>query len=148
MAIILTNKSQETGNLVKLVGDKLLFSRTIYQHLGSLNKNRNLVSDYEADLLPKKYKEILDSLNDLHLKTNYPKLYPDIEVSKDTMELDEYLGSLGLTEVYPYSKDSVFIPDWIAAVNGETKIRILVDTSDETFLIDTSDNTVLVSLVE
>ena len=49
--------------------------------------------------------------------------------------LDEYLGSLGVSEDYPYSKDFVSITPLIDP-EVATAVRILVDESDNTYLVD------------
>ena len=120
-------------------------SRETYQKLGSLVKNKTILADYDAGRLTGEYKRLLDELNDLYLVKNYPQLSSGIVLSDHIVELDEYLGSLGIGIDYPYSKDSVNIPNWLDGNPDKTPVRYLVDTSDNTFLTANGGTEILVT---
>jgi len=155
--VVLSNPSQITSRTpdTQIMGTTKM-SRATYQYLGSLIQNKglierdingNIVGGTYTDMdLPLEYIRVLDELNDLFLKTNYPLFYGDLVIAEGTIELDEYLGSLGITEDYPYSKDAVNIPVWLSATESSPE-RQLVDYSDDSYLVDTSDNTRLVRYV-
>jgi len=125
------------------VVDEAKFDRTFYQYLGSLVKNKTLLDDYNDNKLPLEYRRFLDEMNTLYMKFNYPELTQDLVVKPGIVELDQYLGELGLTEEYPYSKDTINIPNWLTLTPQEEH-RQLVDESDMTYLVDSRDNTRLV----
>ncbi len=110
-------------------------SRHTYQKLGSLIQNKELEQAYTDGTLPGEYVRLLDDLNDLYLKVNYPDLYPDLVIKEGIIALDEYLGNLGITQEYSYSKDTVNIPPWLS-VDNKSGIRWLSDLSDDTILMD------------
>ncbi len=121
----------------------LNLSRSTYQKLGSLVQNKSLSSAYANGELTPEYVRVLDELNDLYLKTSYPMLYGHLVIEPGIVELDAYLGSLGIDEEYPYSKDAVDIPAWIEA-DSQTEYRILVDERDNTYLTTNNGSEVLV----
>ncbi len=118
-------------------------SRLTYQMLGSRVQCRTLVEDYNNGNLPKEYIRLLDELNDLYLTINYPELAAGIVVREGIAELDSYLGSLGITEDYPYDKDAVNIPAWLS-IDTQPEYRHLVDESDKTFLTTNNGTEALV----
>jgi len=134
--VVLGNPAQITRRSPQLRGvDSISMSRSIYQKLGSLVKNKTLVDDYNNGNLPSEYIRIVDELNNLFLKKNYPGIHGGLEIEEGIEELDEYLGSLGNTQVYSYSKDFVNIAPWIDP-EVATAVRILTDESDNTYLVD------------
>jgi len=137
--VTLGNPSQVTRRTPKETGtDKLNMSRATYQKLGSLVKNKSLVDDYDSGSLPAEYIRVLDELNNLFLKTNYPLLSGDLVIEPGIIELDEYLGTLGIDDNYRYSKDFVNIPAWMES-EDPAEMRVLVDNSDNTYLTDGTD---------
>ena len=143
--IILSNASQVTSREPTLDEDNnVKFSRMFYQHLGSLVKNKTLLDDYNSGKLAPEYVRFLNDMNDLFLKRNYPLLATDIVLEEAVTATDEYLGDLGITQDYHYSKDAVNIPAWIDSYR-QSEYRILMDTSDNTYLVDPADGTVLVA---
>jgi hypothetical protein len=128
---------------VASIDQNIKFDRHFYQLLGSLQANKTIVEDYRDNKLSPEYKRLLDELNDLYIETYYPELGVITNVRPEIKALDTYLGSLGVTETYPYSKDTLHIPAWLRADRG-ADIRVLTDDSDNTYLIDSSDGTVLV----
>ena len=117
--------------------------RIFYQKLGSLVSNKKLDILYAENKLPLEYRRFLDEMNELYLKKNYPILGADIVVKPGIEELDKYLGSLGLTEDYPYSKDTIDIPAWLE-IDTVPEYRVLIDTTDDTYLTTNNDTEVLV----
>lgn len=115
--ITLTNKSQVTRKTVSQgTGDKLLLSRGVYQYLGSLKNCKNIVYDYDNGNIPGEIKEFIDRMSEIY----------DGTASSDIVAIDEYLGSLGETEHYPYSKDATNIPAWVG-IGDRVQTRYLVD---------------------
>lgn len=156
ITVRLTNKSQVTRPEASEASDgTILFSRAIYQILGSLIGNREMVTTDEVtkvktihwEKLPREYAEFADDMNNLWQHTFYPELAVLNEVplpSDSIVKANEYLGDLGMVDEYRYAKDFVDIPAWVGIVSRD-EYRILMDESDNTYLVDTTDNTVLVS---
>lgn len=140
--VVLGNSSKNTKSSDIIVDGTIKISREVYQKLGSLIKNRQLLTEYNDKLLTGSYNEFLEDMNILLLKRNYSNLYPDLVVPEGIEEIDIYLGSLGMTEEYPYSKDIVNISPWIS-IYTRSDYRYLVDTEGN-HLVDGTDNTVLV----
>ena len=137
--VTLTNPSRVTKDLSSIRSDSTLgISRHLYQLLGSLVGGRILSTAYNDGTLPKEYIKLLDDLNILHLVKNYPELSEGLIVPEGIAELDEYLGSLGVSEDYSYSLDTVNIPAWLD-VGSQSEYRVLMDTSDNTYLVDGSE---------
>jgi len=126
--ITLTNSSRATkkqpsySSEVTTGNIPIHFSREFYQRLGSLTLNKTLKADYEAGLLPKEYTRFLDEISQLGTASN-----------SAMVELDQYLGSLGMTEEYPYSKDSLNIPAWIPASFLPDQ-RVLMTTTNQVLM--------------
>jgi len=141
----LANPSKISKSDTTLTTDdqSVVVSRSIYQNLGSLLKNKTLTDSYENGPIPDEYKKFLDQMDDLFLKLNYPALAVDIVVDPAIEEVDEYLGELGILQDYFYEKDTVNIPQWLDTLDIEP-VRVLYDESDNTYLVDGSDDTVLV----
>ena len=132
-------------------------SRLTYQNLGSLIKNRRLIErDVDGNItgglfidgdLPGEYMRLLDELNNLYLSRNYPLLHGHLVIADGIVELDEYLGTLGVGEDYPYSKDAVDIPAWVTP-SDRAPIRVLAvfDSNGEAiqYLTTNNDTEVLV----
>jgi len=113
--VTLTNSARITRSTPIFNGNKLTFPRHIYQRLSSLVNNKTILADYTAGTLPKEYIAFLDELN---------KVNTDDETAAIN-ELNLYLGSLGLTEEYPYGKDIVNITPWFEA-ESTSHIRNIV----------------------
>jgi len=140
----LTSKSQGTTQYVDVVNGELQMSRAVYQLIGSLVKNRHILDDYEGAALDVTYVNFLDRMAVLF---DYNKLNPlgiDTPIpDQEIVDIDEYLGDLGILQEYKYGKDRIDVAAWVD-METPTSIRVLVDSDDEVYLIDTSDNTVLV----
>ncbi len=119
------------------------FDRAFYQYLGSLVKDKTLLNDYENNAIPLEYRRMLDEMNDLHIKKNYPILGSETIIKDGIIALDEYLGSLGVDLTYPYEKDVVNIPAWLDVIE-QAEVRVLVDMSDNTYLTDNNGTEFLV----
>lgn len=123
----LGNSSSVTGpNTSVSVDNRLKFPRIVYQRLGSLANNKTLLEDYNNGTLPEDLVDILEKLNVYHNE----KYYISTTTTDDSIKLlDEYLGSLGNTETYPYEKDSVNIGEWID-IEAQPTYRVLHDSGD------------------
>jgi len=122
MAVILRNSGRKSTGKVEVKDGNLFLPRSIYQRLGSLVKNRNIIDDYTSDSLPIEFRELVDALNDLE------------NVDDATKKLDEYLGSLGVGVEYPYSKDYRGIPPWIV-IEEQGEFRNVALKKDGSFEI-------------
>jgi len=144
----LTNKSQGTKPGVdsftgSKLDDNILLDRNIYQRLSSLTKNKNILAEYNAGTLPPAYVEFLDRMDTLLIALNSNE--PNTQIAdSDILIINAYLGSLGETEQYAYSKDWVQVKDWIAIGIPQTEYRVLVDESDNTYLTDSNGTEVLI----
>ena len=152
--VTLSNASQVTRRTPTVQDvDTIKMSRATYQKLGSLLKNKELIirgidgsitgGTYTDNELIGEYRRILDELNDLYIKRYYPELGKDIVIKDGIVELDEYLGTLGVGIDYPYAKDTLDIPAWLH-VDSQTEYRILVDSRDNTYLTTNNGTEVLV----
>lgn len=121
--IVLTNKSQPTLGLVEASTtshNDVQMNRLVYQQLRSLAKNKTISSDYDNGLLPKAF---------INLVEEFEKKHQGESVDDSINKLDEYLGSLGLTEEYPFSKDRVNIAQW-ATSGGGSSTRNVISAAD------------------
>ena len=135
--VTLRNPSQITSKIVPSATDKLILNRSIYQRLRSLINNQTILDDYNNGRLPGEFVRLLDRMDTISDDT----IISDPEI----LLLDEYLGSLGVTVEYFYSKDTVDIPQWIADFGTQTEYRILVDESDNTYLTTNSGSEILIT---
>lgn len=126
--VVLSNKSTITKSLVEGDTDQIILSRAVYQTLGSLVKNKNISSDYASGKLSSEFTELMDSLN---------VLFESGTAEDSIIALDEYLGNLGVTVDYHYSKDQVNIPAWVS-VDSQSVVRNLVD-QDGNYIKDGED---------
>jgi hypothetical protein len=116
--VSLTNKSQQTDFSGKVGQDSSIrFNRLIYQTLSSLVQNKHIVENY--DKLPQEIQELFREFDLLILDPN------STQVKQETLDIDRYLGSLGITETYFYSKDIKDIPPWIEVIS-QTLYRNIV----------------------
>lgn len=113
MAVIL--RSSGRGNSGRVLSDSnaLYFPRIIYQRLGSLVKNKRLLVDIENGNIPVEFENFINELE---------KLGKGESVSQAIIDANEYLGSLGISATYSYSKDYNGVPNWVGAV-GEKEDR-------------------------
>lgn len=129
--IVLKNSSQSFNDDYTSARDPeiIRMSRIVYQNLGSLVKNKTIVknADYQNEF--EKIMYLMDENN--------------ITADSTLEAIDEYLGSLGITETYPYEKDYNNIPAW-ADISGESPERNVVHLDDNKVklsdLVDESGN--------
>ena len=113
--------------------DELLFDRLIYRKLGSLTDNKVMTIPAKPD---SDFKRFLLDMNNLHIHKYYTGLVDGLPLpTPDIIALDEYLGTLGITEDYPFLDDTQEIPLWFDGVDTNKQRRILVDGTDNTFLV-------------
>jgi len=125
----------------KKKADELLLDRLIYRKIGSLTDNRSIVTPLEKD--GDFHRWLLD-MNNLHNHKYYPMLTVDEPIpTPDLTALDEYLGTLGQTELYPFDEDTYKVDSWLEQL-PQQEYRILVDESDNTYLTDSAGAEVLV----
>lgn len=116
--------------------DKLKLSRILYQKLGSLTKNRELTRD---DTNTTEFDRLINLLDDYSATVEDPSFKLNDTVIS---EIDEYLGVLGITEEYPYRKDSQFIPLWvdIESQDSERPLAVFVDGVEIDLIVDSEEN--------
>ena len=98
MAVILRGPGRLPNEL--LTTDTLYMSRYIYQHLGSLVKNKSIVAAYNAGSISLEFRNFLDNMQKLS----------DGETDVETKALDEYLGALGDGKEY-FESIERFVPE-------------------------------------
>ena len=132
MKIIRRDYGQGSGKQeTKLKTDELLIDRLAYRRLGSLTDNKMLTTPISAS---GDFERFLLDMNALHNHKYYPSLVTK-QPTPDLIALDEYLGTLGITEIYPFSEDTYKVEPW-AVIGVQSTYRILVDESDNTYLVD------------
>ena len=113
--------------------DELLLDRLIYRKIGSLTDNKTISTPSSSD---SDFHRWLLDMNNLHNKKYYPLLSADGPTpTPDLIALDEYLGSLGQTEAYPFLNDTYNVESWIDT-EGQADMRVLMDADDNTYLTD------------
>ncbi len=142
MKVIRRNFGQGSGTQEqKLRDDELLLDRLIYRKIGSLTDNKLLVTPDSSDT---EFHRWLLDMNNLHNKRNYPLISAgDPEPTPDLVALDEYLATLGQTEKYPFPQDTYNVESWLEIDDPEPE-RVIVDTSDNTYLTDSNGTEVLI----
>lgn len=119
--VILQNPSRVTKDNFSTTNTKLLLSRSLYQRLGSLIQSKTISEDYANKTLPAEYITFLDKMDKVQSGTG----------DTASIELDEYIGSLGVDTQYHYEKDTIDIPLWFKpttvspvrnVANGENNI--------------------------
>ncbi len=121
--------------------DELLLDRLIYRKIGSLTDNKSIVTPPEKD--GDFHRWLLD-MNNLHNHKYYPNLTADEPIPTPDIEaLDEYLGTLGQTELYPFDEDTYKVEPWVD-IEDQVAYRVLVDETDNTYLTDSAGVEVLV----
>ncbi len=103
--VVLTNRSQETGNLSKIGTDgSVRVNRIVYQGLRSLAKNKTISADYTAGLIPRELVELYEE---------FSKINDGDSSNTEMVKLSEYLGLLGIEQEYEYKKDRIGVAPWI-----------------------------------
>lgn len=133
ISTVLRNESNVTDTTLHRTGDPitgkgtLYMSRLLYQRLGSKRACMEISRDYAADRLPPEFMKILKELDAID--------EPGAIANPLAADLDEYLGSLGITDTYSYSKDFFDTPPWLF-VDKQSEYRLLDDPDDNTILAD------------
>jgi hypothetical protein len=132
----------DQSSIPSIGNDQLSLDRLVYRKLGSLTDNKVITRPESADT---DFHRFLLDMNNLHKYKYYKDIVSDYKLpTPDIIALDEYLGTLGVTENYPFISDRQDIPAWFDYEEPH-EVRVLFDNSDNTYLVDTSDNTVLAS---
>ena len=120
--VVLNNSSQQTSGF-GIVGQDTGFrmDREIYQDLMSLAKNKNILADYEAGKLSKRSVELYEQ---------FDRIYRGLDVDNAISEIDNYLGALGISENYFYSKDCVDIPAWFSYTDQAPTRNVINQTGN------------------
>ncbi len=141
MKIVRRDLSQGAGKAEqKLDTDELQLDRLVYRKMGSRTDNRSIVTPLSAD---SDFHRWLLDMNNLYDYKYYPTMYSGPIPTPDITALDEYLGSLGLIEEYPFKEDTFELDEWVN-IHSQPEYRYLVDESDKTFLTDSNSTEVLV----
>ncbi len=95
-------------------------SRMIYAKLSNLEDMRNISdgSFFQGDVVPGKNESLALYIQNRHNEfAEFMMQLSDLnatgENKNNILAIDEYLGSLGLTKVYPFIDDSYIISPWI-----------------------------------
>lgn len=145
MAIKVTLSSNTTTPTLQ-EDNSLKLSRTTYRFLGSLVRNKTIYQTYTDRALPPEVLHVLDELDKLHKYKNYNEEYTGEVPDEAVIKLDEYLGSLGVDEEYPYSEDIQDIPLWLD-IFVTSDIRELMQLTTGDILVD-SDGNILARIKE
>jgi len=142
MKIIRKNYGQGSGKEEqKLKDDELLIDRLIYRKIGSRTDNKVLQTPPAKD---SEFHRWLLEMDNLHIYKYYPSLHTGPIPTPDLIALDQYLGTLGVTEVYPFQDDTYHSEFWLDGDATRTPVRYLVDASDDSLLTDSSGTEILV----
>ena len=88
----------------------LTLDRSIYQNLSSMKKNQTVADDGDDSDMSSRYADFITAMSKLHAHMN---IDPTLEYDENLIELDVYLGQLGLEEEYPESRDWFWIKDFV-----------------------------------
>ena len=116
-------------------GSNLAFLKGIYERLGSLTDNKSITTPTSSSSI---FEEWLLDMNDLWNSKYYPGLYIGDIPSNDLITFDAYLGTLGLTDEYPFTDSTYNLKAWLE-IDDPAEMRVLVDESDNTYLVDGTD---------
>ncbi len=101
-------------------------SRIIYARLSNLEDMRNISdgSFLQEDIVPEKLESLAMYVQDrqnefTEFMMQLSDLYDTGEDKDNILEIDKYLGSLGLTETYPFIDDSYTISPWINIIEQD-----------------------------
>jgi len=140
--ITLTNPSVPKDFLTSTKEDHTSrMSRSIYQHLGSLAKNKKILEDYQNNTIPLELRTLFDKFAELSDLVN-TDANARATFDQEILNLDEYLGSLGMGTEYIYDKDRVDIEAWVD-VNTQDISRLVVDRATGSSLIDRATGAVI-----
>ena len=89
----------------------LSLSRNIYQQLGDLTANKSLT---RPTIITNEFDRWITAMDDYASGA--------IEPTQAFKDLDEYLGTLGLTREYPFKKDGYSIEPWVD-IDGQEPTR-------------------------
>ena len=117
--VTLTNKSQQTGRLAKdstTSNNDIQISRFIYQQFRSLTKSKVILENYTDQVLPLEFMRLLQDFDDIQ----------QTGASTDAInKLDEYLGTLGVTADYHFSKDVINVEPWVSVLTQEPTRNVI-----------------------
>ena len=130
-----TSANEAIEILNKPDGSNLAFLKGIYERLGSLTDNKSITTPTSSSSI---FEEWLLDMNDLWNSKYYPGLYIGDIPSNDLITFDAYLGTLGLTDEYPFTDSTYNLKEWLST-ETEPEYRILTDKSDNTYLTDGTD---------
>ncbi len=128
----------------KLSDEELALDRLVYRKLSSWTENKVITTPDGPDT---DFHRFLLDMDNLWIYKYYPTLHTGPIPTPDLIALDEYLGTLGLTQDYPFKDDTYNTINWGITKEDSAEIRVLVDTTDNTVLMDTTDNTILVRYI-
>ena len=125
--VTLTNKSQQTNKLAKsntTSSSDIQMSRFVYQQLRSHVKSKQILDNYNNGLLPQEFMSLLEDFN---------KLQSGEVVSPAMVLLDEYLGSLGDTTTYHFTKDIINVEPWVSTFSQEPTRNVVHEIDGVTY---------------
>ena len=125
MKIRRVNPTQDALSPGEARGDSSDFGldRVIYKKLSSLTDNKSLTAPTGPDT---EYDRFLIEME---------KIHSGLEVTEAMTLLDNYLGTLGVTEEYPFSDDTYSSSEWISLGEQEA-YRNVVSTATDNIIVD------------
>jgi len=113
---ITQSQDQLDADDARVKGNELGVERAIYRQLSSLTDNKVIVDPTGPDT---EYDRFLLHMNEIQ---------KGIQVSAFVDQFDEYLGTLGVTNDYPFPDDTYWIDSWIDIPKQE-QFRNVVDNN-------------------
>ena len=122
-----SDKSAQKGELGEAGQENVLMPRFIYSKLGNLTNHKTItVEDMSTEV--NEYKFFMMEME--RLKELYDSGSPIPDDMKNIQALDEYLGSLGIDEIYPFSDDTYNTPPWLDAFTQAPYRNVISELED------------------
>lgn len=90
-------------------GQVITIDRSIYSNLSSPTKNQTIANDGDDTDSSSRYADFISAMSKRHAQMN---IDPTVEYDESIVELDVYLGQLGIEELYPESRDWFILNDF------------------------------------
>ena len=109
---VVTSSELTTSNpwSVDASGMVLTLDRSIYENLSSPTKNETIANDGDDSESSSRYADFITAMSKRHAQMN---IDPTVEYDENIIELDVYLGQLGLEEEYPESRDWFVLKNFV-----------------------------------
>lgn len=120
MKVVRQRTSQDAmkGKESLLQDNKLFFDRVTYKRISSLTDNKVLEAPTSAE---SEWERFLIAMESIHDGTN---------TDTDVALLDQYLGNLGITEVYPFPTDTYYAEEWLDVAEQTLTRNVITSQAD------------------